>query len=207
MQLHPIVVQERSHEAARWHSEPPLMERDETDHIPRWQSRVGLAPGGHPLWLRPAGERTEQTIGNKGLQILHSNGGERPRVARRNDGHLVSHRRTKVVEAEGMRCAVFSSLAILLGCGNQSRSKRKWQGKEPPPALFRVYKGPCEIHPKLRPNPSRNSNSKAKRSFYSSNDSRTRNRCPANRSSRRINSLAGQATPPAGEADVVSPLS
>jgi hypothetical protein len=28
--------------------------------------------------------------------------------------------------------------------------------------LFRVYKGPSEIHPKLRPNPSRNSNSKVK---------------------------------------------
>jgi hypothetical protein len=43
--------------------------------------------------------------------------------------------------------------------------------------------------------------------FRSSNDSRTRNRCPANRPSRRINSLAGQATPPAGEAGVVSPPS
>jgi hypothetical protein len=121
MQLHPVVVQERPHEAARWHSKPPFMEGDETDHIPRRWSRVSLAPGGYPLWLRPAGKRTEQTIGNKGLQILHNNGGERPRVARRNDGHLVSHHRTKVVEAEGMRCAVFSSLAILLGCENQSR--------------------------------------------------------------------------------------
>jgi hypothetical protein len=31
--------------------------------------------------------------------------------------------------------------------------------------LFRVYKGPGEIHSKLRPNPPRNSNSKAKRPF------------------------------------------
>jgi hypothetical protein len=31
--------------------------------------------------------------------------------------------------------------------------------------LFRVYKGPGEIHSKLRPNPPRNSSSKAKRSF------------------------------------------
>jgi hypothetical protein len=43
--------------------------------------------------------------------------------------------------------------------------------------------------------------------FRSSNDSRTRNRRPANRPSRRINSLAGQATPPAGEAGAVSPPS
>jgi hypothetical protein len=43
--------------------------------------------------------------------------------------------------------------------------------------------------------------------FCSSNGSCTRNRRPANRPSRRINSLAGQATPPAGEAGVVSPPS
>jgi hypothetical protein len=34
MQLHSIVVQERPHEAARWHSKPPLVEGDETEHIP-----------------------------------------------------------------------------------------------------------------------------------------------------------------------------
>jgi hypothetical protein len=34
--------------------------------------------------------------------------------------------------------------------------------------LFRVYKGSGEIHPKLRPNPSRNSNSNAKQFFCSS---------------------------------------
>jgi hypothetical protein len=43
--------------------------------------------------------------------------------------------------------------------------------------------------------------------FRSSNGSRTRNRRPVNRSSRRINSLAGQATPPVGEAGAVSPPS
>jgi hypothetical protein len=41
----------------------------------------------------------------------------------------------------------------------------------------------------------------------SSNGSRTRNRRSANHLFCRINSLAGQATPPAGEAGVVSPLS
>jgi hypothetical protein len=43
--------------------------------------------------------------------------------------------------------------------------------------------------------------------FRSSNGSRTRNRRPANHPSCRINSLAGQATPPAGEAGAVSPPS
>jgi hypothetical protein len=42
--------------------------------------------------------------------------------------------------------------------------------------------------------------------FRSSNDSRTRNGRPVNRPSRRINSSAGQATPLAGEAGVISPL-
>jgi hypothetical protein len=41
--------------------------------------------------------------------------------------------------------------------------------------------------------------------FRSSNGSRTRNGCPANHSSRRINSAAGQATPLAGEASDASP--
>jgi hypothetical protein len=42
--------------------------------------------------------------------------------------------------------------------------------------------------------------------FRSSNDSRMHNGCPANHSSRRINSAAGQATPLAGEAGDASPL-
>jgi hypothetical protein len=41
----------------------------------------------------------------------------------------------------------------------------------------------------------------------SSNGSRTRNRRPANRPSRRINSLVGQATSPVGEAGAISSLS
>jgi hypothetical protein len=41
--------------------------------------------------------------------------------------------------------------------------------------------------------------------FRSSNGSRTRNGCPANHSSRRINSAAGQAAPLAGEAGNASP--
>jgi hypothetical protein len=41
--------------------------------------------------------------------------------------------------------------------------------------------------------------------FRSSNGSRTHNDCPANHSSRRINSAAGQAVPLAGEAGDASP--
>jgi hypothetical protein len=41
--------------------------------------------------------------------------------------------------------------------------------------------------------------------FHSSNGSRTHNGCPANHTSRRINSAAGQAAPLAGEAGNASP--
>jgi hypothetical protein len=128
MQLHPVVVRERSHEAARQHPKPPLMEGGETDHVPRWRSRVGLAPRGQPLRLQPIGERTEQTLYNKGLQILHSDGGERPWVARRNDGRLISHRRTGAVGAEGTRCTVSSSLSTPSGCENKGRRQAQMVG-------------------------------------------------------------------------------
>jgi hypothetical protein len=128
VKLHPVVVRERPHEAARRHPKPPLMKRGEADHIPRRRSRVGLASEGQPLRLRPAGERTEQTLGNEGLQILRSDGGEGPQVARRNAGRLVSHCRAEAVETEGTRCAVFS-LSTLSGCKSKGRRqgrKRKW---------------------------------------------------------------------------------
>jgi hypothetical protein len=107
VQLHPIEMQNRPHETACWHSEPPLMERDETQHIPRRRGRGGSARRSHPLRLRVTGEGTKQAIGNKGLQIVHRYGGERPRVARRNDGCPVGHHQAKGVAAERKRCAVF----------------------------------------------------------------------------------------------------
>jgi hypothetical protein len=105
-----------------------------------------------------------------------------------------------------MRCTVFSVYSLRLRKQKQKASTNgRVKNHHRPP--FRVYKGPGKIHPKLCPNPSRNSNSKVKLSFCSSNDSRTRNRRPANHPSHRINSLAGQATPLAGEAGDVSPPS
>jgi hypothetical protein len=132
VKLHPVVMWERPHEAAHRHPKPPLMKRGEPDHVPPRRSQVGLAPGGQPLRLWPAGERTEQTLGNEGLQILRSDGGEGLRVTRRNDGRLVSHRRAEAVEAEGTRCVVFSSLCLLSQIAKaKAEGKRKWQGKEP----------------------------------------------------------------------------
>jgi hypothetical protein len=120
VQPHPIEMQNRPLETTCWHSEPPLKERDETQHVPRRRGRGGSARRGHPLRLRVTGEGTKQSIGNKGLQIVHHDGGERPRVAWRNDGYPVGHHQAKEVAAERTRCAVFFSLAIPSGCGNLS---------------------------------------------------------------------------------------
>jgi hypothetical protein len=78
VQLHPIKMQNRLHETACWHSGPPLVERDETQHIPRRQGRGGFARRDHPLRLRVTGEGTKQAIGNKGLQVVRRDGGEGP---------------------------------------------------------------------------------------------------------------------------------
>jgi hypothetical protein len=107
VQLHPIDVQNSPHETTCRHSEPSLMKRDEAQHIPRRRGRVGSARRGHPLRLRVTRERTKQTIGNKGLQIVRPDGGERPRVARQNNGHPVGHHQAEEVAAERTRCAVF----------------------------------------------------------------------------------------------------
>jgi hypothetical protein len=169
VKLHPVVVQERPHEAARRHPKTPLMKGGEADHVPRWWSWVGLAPGGQPLRLRPVGERMEQTLGNEGLQILRSDGGEGPRVARRNDGRLVSHRRAEAVKAEGTRCAVFCSLCLL-----SQVAKAKAEGKDRSAngrvknhcrSLSQVYKGSGKNPPKTSLEPLMNFEFKIKMVF------------------------------------------
>jgi hypothetical protein len=45
VQLHPIVMQEHPHKTACWHTKPPLMEGDETQHIPRRRVRVSPLGG------------------------------------------------------------------------------------------------------------------------------------------------------------------
>jgi hypothetical protein len=57
---------------------------------------------------------------------------------------------------------LFSGYSLRLRKPKQKASSRVKNHRRP---LFRVYKGPGEIRSTLRPNPSRNSNSKAKRPF------------------------------------------
>jgi hypothetical protein len=49
VQLHPIVVQDRPHKAARRHTESPFVEGDEAHDVPRRRGRSGSARGGNPL--------------------------------------------------------------------------------------------------------------------------------------------------------------
>jgi hypothetical protein len=57
---------------------------------------------------------------------------------------------------------LFSGYSLGLRKPKQKASSRVKNHRRP---LFRVYKGPGEIRSTLRPNPPRNSNSKAKRPF------------------------------------------
>jgi hypothetical protein len=61
-----------------------------------------------------------------------------------------------------VRGFLFSGYSLGLRKPKQKASSRVKNHRRP---LFRVYKGPGEIRSTLRPNPLRNSNSKAKRPF------------------------------------------
>jgi hypothetical protein len=156
MQLHPVEMQNRPHKTTRWHSEPPLVERDETQHIPRRRGWGGSARRGHPLRLWVTREGTKQAIGNKGLQIVHRDGRERTRVARQDDGHPIGHHQAKEVAVERTRCTAFFLWLFPSGCGNLS-GRRAARVKNCHRSLFRIYKGLGETRSTLRPNLPRNS--------------------------------------------------
>jgi hypothetical protein len=64
VQLHPIVVWKRPHEAAHRHYKPRLVERDEANHIPRMRGQL-LIPRGEPLMGRPEGAGVKQPPSTK----------------------------------------------------------------------------------------------------------------------------------------------
>jgi hypothetical protein len=111
VQLHPIVVQDRPHKAARRHTESPLVEGDEAHDVSRRWGWSGPAHGGDPFRSLLIGERAKQTLADQTLQIARRHRGKGPWIARRDDGHPVSHRQTEGMAAQGAGRAVFSSLA------------------------------------------------------------------------------------------------
>jgi hypothetical protein len=72
----------------------------------------------------------EQAIGDKGFQIVLRDGGERPRVARRNNGYPFGHHQAKGVAAERTRCAVF--FLWLFPQVAETKAGGEQQSKEPP---------------------------------------------------------------------------
>jgi hypothetical protein len=111
VQLHPIVVQDRPHKAARRHTESPLVEGDEAHDVPRRWGWSGSAHGRNPFRSLLIGERAKQTLADQILQIARRHRGKGPWIARRDDGHPVSHHQTEGMAAQGAGRAVFSSLA------------------------------------------------------------------------------------------------
>jgi hypothetical protein len=155
VQLHPIEMQNRPHETACRHSKSPLMERDETQHIPRRRGRGGSARRDHQLRPRVTGEGTKQAIGNKGLQVVRRDGGE---------GHgscggttvtrsAITKRRGWRRSRQGTRFS-FSGYSLRLRKPKQEASSRE---KNHHRSLFRIYKGLGKTRSTLRPNPPRNS--------------------------------------------------
>jgi hypothetical protein len=78
VKLQPVVVQERPHEAARRHSNPPLMEQGEADHISRGRGRLLLVSRRNPLRLRPMEMGAEQLGIHQRMQVVVGDGGDRP---------------------------------------------------------------------------------------------------------------------------------
>jgi hypothetical protein len=158
VQLHPVVMQERPHETSCWHSEPPLMEGDETQHIPWRRGRGGSARRDHPLRLRVTREGTKQAIRSSTVTVEKGHGSRGGTTVTRS---AIAKRRGWRQSGQG---AWFSFYGYSLGLRKpmQEASSRV---KNHHWSLFRIYKGPGETHSTLRPNPPRNSNWKAKRPF------------------------------------------
>jgi hypothetical protein len=164
---------------------------------------AGSAHGRNPLRSLLIGERTEQTLADQILQVTRRHRGRGPWIARRDDGHPVSHHRAGGMAAQGAGRAVSSSLAKSLGLRKPKREAGSG-AKNCHQTLSRVYKDQGEAGSNVPPGPDAGFKN-AKRNSRSSNGSRTRNGRPANRSPRRINSATGRATLLAGKASDASP--
>jgi hypothetical protein len=202
VQLHPVEVQNRSHETTCRHSEPPLVKRDETQHIPRrWDGAAPLEGAIHSGCGSPERGRSKPLTvraSRSSTVTVEKGHGSRGRMTVTRSA--ITKRRRWRQSGQGARFS-FCGYSLRL-----RKPKREASGrvKNRHQSLFRIYKGPGETRSTLRPNPPRNSKTR-RRNARSSNGSRTHNGCPANHSSRRINSAAGQAAPLAGEAGDASP--
>jgi hypothetical protein len=163
VQLHPLVMQERPHETTCWHSEPPLMEGDEAQHIP--QRRAGSAPLGGTIHSgcgspergrsKPSATRASRS---STVTMEKGHGSRGGTTVTRS---AIAKRRGWRRSGQGTQFS-FSDYSLRLRKPKQEASSRV---KNRNRSLFRVYKGPGKTRSTLRPNPPRSSNSKEKCTF------------------------------------------
>jgi hypothetical protein len=178
---------------------------------------------GSPLLPRPAGERAGSRAGGMqpcqmgALLRLPTRPTWRPRPTRHATGapnalcmqphrHLRHHRASSTAEP-------IPRLEATQRTTQRLQSSATVNAAENGPAVMAVAGGQeqrSRRQPSLRPIRGQRENPLSRREdnapvFHSSNGSRTRNGCPVNHSPRRINSVAGQAAPLAGEASDASP--
>jgi hypothetical protein len=153
VQLHPIVEQDRPHEAASRHAESPLVEGDEAHDVPRRWGWSDSARGRNPLRSLPVGEGAKQTFANQLLQIARRHRGKWPRIARGDDGHSVSHQQGgRDGGARGRKGVFLSSGQSLSGCENLKKEAGSG-AKNRRRVLSRVYKDQGETVSSAPPGP------------------------------------------------------
>jgi hypothetical protein len=202
VQLHPVVMQERPHETACWHSEPPLMEGDETQHIPqRW---VGPTPLGGTIHFgcgspergrsKPSARRASRS---STVTVEKGHGSRGGMTVTRS---AIAKRRGRRRSGRGVWFP-FSGYSLGSRKPKQEASSRVKNHHRPSSGYIKARARPVQNFARTR-----REIQTRRRNARSSNDSRTHNGCLANHPSRHINSTAGQATPLAGEAGNVSLL-
>jgi hypothetical protein len=151
VQLHPVVMQERSHETACWHSEPPLMEGDETQHIPSGEARSAPLGGtihsgcGSPErgQSKPSATRASRS---STVTVEKGHGSRGGTTVTRS---AIAKRRGWWRSVQGARFS-FSVYSLRLRKPMQEASSRV---KNHHRSLLWVYKGPGKTRSTLRPNP------------------------------------------------------
>jgi hypothetical protein len=154
VQLHPVEMLNRPHEATCWHSEPPLMERDETQHIPRRRGRGGSARRAiHSGCGSPERGRSKplatRASRSSAVTVEKGHGSRGGTTVTRS---AITKRRRWRRSRQGARFS-FSGYSLRLRKPKREASSRV---KNHHRSLFQIYKGPGETRSTLRPNLPRN---------------------------------------------------
>jgi hypothetical protein len=160
VQLHPVDVQNRPHETTCRHSEPPLVKRDEAQHIPRRRGRGGSARRAiHSGYGSPERGRSKPSATrasrSSAVTVEKGHGSRGETTVTRS---AITKQKRWRRRGQGARFS-FSGYSLRL-------RKPKWEAssrvKNRHWSLSRIYKVPGETRSTLRPNPPRDSKLKGK---------------------------------------------